>query len=47
MSYFTADNAHMFEQIRSIDYRLDSLDHSTNERFDHVFDYMETYETPN
>lgn len=26
--------------------RLDSLERSTNERFERVFDYMETHETP-
>lgn len=34
MRHFIADNAHMFEQIRSIDHRLDSLEHSTGERFE-------------
>lgn len=47
MRHFIADNAHMFEQIRSIDHRLDSLERSTNERFERVFDYMETHKTPN
>ena len=46
MRHFIADNAHMFEQIRSIDHRLDSLERSTNERFERVFDYMETHKTP-
>ena len=46
MRHFIADNAHMFEQIRSIDHRLDSLERSTDERFERVFDYMGTHETP-
>ncbi len=44
MRHFIADNAHMFEQIRSIDHRLDGLERSTDERFERVFDYMETHE---
>jgi hypothetical protein len=46
MRHFIADNAHMFEQIRSIDHRLDSLEHSTDERFERAFNYMETHEAP-
>lgn len=46
MRHFIADNAHMFEQIRSIDHRLDSLERSIDERFERVFDYMETHEAP-
>ena len=46
MRHFIADNAHMFEQIRSIDHRLDSLERSTDKRFERVFDYMETHEAP-
>ena len=46
MRHFIADNAHMFEQIRSIDHRLDSLKRSTDKRFERVFDYMETHEAP-
>ena len=46
MRHFIADNAHMFEQIRSIDYRLGSLERSTDERFERVFDYMEAHEAP-
>ena len=46
MRHFITDNAHMFEQIRSIDHRLDSLERSTDERFERVFDYMETHEAP-
>ena len=46
MRHFIADNAHMFEQIRSIDHRLDSLERSTDKRFERVFDYMETREAP-
>lgn len=47
MRHFIADNAHMFEQIRSIDHRLNSLERSTDERFDRVFDYMGAHEAPN
>lgn len=46
MWHFIADNAHVFEQIRSIDHRLDSLERSTDRRFERVFDYMEVHETP-
>ena len=46
MRHFITDNAHMFEQIRSIDHRLDSLKRSTDKRFERVFDYMETHEAP-
>mgnify|MGYP000081678099 FL=1 len=34
MRHFIADNAHMFEQIRSIDHRMDSLERSTDKRFE-------------
>lgn len=47
MRHFIVDNAHMFEQIRSIDHRLDSLERSTDERFERVFDCMGAHETPN
>ena len=46
MRHFIADNAHMFEQIRSIDHRLDSLERSTDKRFERVFDCMGAHETP-
>lgn len=46
MRHFIADNAHMFEQIRSIDHRLGSLERSTDERFERVFGYMEAHEAP-
>ena len=46
MRHFIADNAHMFEQIRSIDHRLDSLERSTDERLERVFDYMEAHKAP-
>ncbi len=36
MRHFIADNAHLFEQIRSIGHRLDSLKHSTDERFERI-----------
>jgi len=47
MRHFITSNAVMFEQIRSIDHRLDSLERTTDERFERVFDYMETREAPN
>lgn len=40
MRHFIADSAHMFEQIRSIDHRLGSLERSTDERFERVFDRL-------
>lgn len=46
MRHFIVGNAHMFEQIRSIDHRLDSLERSTDERFERVFDYMGAHEAP-
>lgn len=46
MRHFIADNARMFEQVRSIDRRLDSLERSTGERFERVFDYMGAHEAP-
>ena len=58
MRHFIADNAHLFEQIRAIDrrqvelqaemgHRISDLEHSTDERFERVFDYMGTHEAPN
>jgi hypothetical protein len=51
MRHFIADNAHMFEQIRSVERRqletsaqLAQYQKSTDERFERVFDYMETHE---
>ena len=46
MRHFIADNAHMFEQVRSIDRRLGSLERSTDARFERVFDYMGAHEAP-
>ena len=46
MRHFIADNAHMFEQIRSIDRRLYTLERSTDDRFERIFDYMEAHEAP-
>lgn len=46
MRHFIADNAHMFEQIRSIDQRLYTLERSTDDRFERIFDYMEAHEAP-
>ena len=47
MRHFIADNAHMFEQIRTVELRQLKYQKSTDERFERVFDYMETHEAPN
>lgn len=58
MRHFIADNAHMFEQIRSVnhrqieyqtktDRRLGDIQRSTDERFERIFDYMEAHKEPN
>ena len=58
MRHFITDNAHLFEQIRTIDrrqvelqakmgHRISNLERSTDERFERVFDYMEAHEAPN
>ena len=47
MRHFIADNAHMFEQIRTVELRQLEYQKSTDERFERVFDYMETHEAPN
>lgn len=46
MRHFIADNAHMFEQIRTVELRQLKYQKSTDERFERVFDYMETHEAP-
>lgn len=47
MRHFIADNAHMFEQIRTVELRQLEYQKATDERFERVFDYMETHEAPN
>lgn len=47
MRHFIADNAHMFEQIRTVKLRQLEYQKATDERFERVFDYMETHEAPN
>lgn len=53
MRHFIADNAHMFEQIKSVEQRqietstqLAEYQKTTDERFERVFDYMEAHEEP-
>lgn len=46
MRYFIADNAHMFEQIRSIELKQAEYQKATDERFEKVFDYMGAHEEP-
>lgn len=46
MRYFIADNAHMFEQIRSIELKQAEYQKATDERFEKVFDYMGAHEKP-
>lgn len=47
MRHFIASNAAMFEQIRTIELRQLEYQKTTDERFERVFDYMETHEAPN
>ena len=46
MRHFIASNAAMFEQIRTVELRQLEYQKSTDERFERVFDYMETHEAP-
>lgn len=46
MRRFIASNAAMFEQIRAVELRQLEYQKSTDERFERVFDYMETHEAP-
>ncbi|MGN0071770.1 MAG: ORF6N domain-containing protein [Atopobiaceae bacterium] len=46
MRHFIADNATMFEQIRTVELRQLEYQKSTDERFERVFDYMESHEPP-
>ncbi|MBQ9058414.1 MAG: ORF6N domain-containing protein [Atopobiaceae bacterium] len=46
MRHFIASNAAMFEQIRSVELRQLEYQKTTDERFERVFDYMETHDAP-
>ena len=46
MRHFIASNATMFEQIRAVELRQLEYQRTTDERFERVFDYMETHEAP-
>ena len=46
MRHFIADNAHMFEQVRNVERRQIEYQQKTDERFERVFDYMESHEAP-
>ena len=46
MRHFIASNAVMFDQIRVVELRQLEYQKSTDERFERVFDYVETHEMP-
>ena len=46
MRRFIADNAHMFEQVRDVERRQIEYQQKTDERFERVFDYMESHVAP-
>ncbi|MDJ1650073.1 MULTISPECIES: ORF6N domain-containing protein [Gordonibacter] len=46
MRHFIASNAALFEQIRAVELRQLQYQKTTDERFERVFDYMETHEAP-
>ena len=46
MRHFIADNAHMFEQVRNVERRQIEYQQKTDERFERVFDYMESHVAP-
>ena len=46
MRHFIASNAAMFDQIRAVELRQLEYQKTTDERFERVFDYMETHEAP-
>lgn len=46
MRHFIADNAHMFEQIRTVELRQLEYQKATDERFERVFDYMNAHQAP-
>ena len=46
MRHFVTNNALLFEQVRSIELRQLEYQKTTDERFERVFDYMETFNLP-
>lgn len=46
MRHFIASNAALFEQIRAVELRQLEYQKTADERFERVFDYMETHEAP-
>ncbi len=46
MRHFFASNAAMFEQIRAVELRQLEYQRTADERFERVFDYMETHSAP-
>ncbi|WP_165056346.1 MULTISPECIES: ORF6N domain-containing protein [unclassified Adlercreutzia] len=46
MRHFIAGNAAMFEQVRGVELKLLEYQKTTDERFERVFDYMNTHEAP-
>ncbi|WP_165062325.1 ORF6N domain-containing protein [Adlercreutzia sp. ZJ154] len=46
MRHFIASNAAMFEQVRDVELKLLEYQKTTDERFERVFDYMDTHEAP-
>ena len=46
MRHFIASNAAMLDQIRAVELRQLEYQKTTDERFERVFDYMETHEAP-
>lgn len=46
MRHFIANNAAMFDQIRAVELRQLEYQKSTDERFERVFDYMESHDAP-
>ena len=46
MRHFIASNAAMFERIRAVELRQLEYQRTTDERFERVFDYMDTHDAP-
>lgn len=46
MRHFVASNAVMFEQIRAVELRQLEYQRATDERFERVFDYMDSHDAP-
>ncbi len=46
MRHFVASNAAMFEQIRAVELRQLEYQRTTDERFERVFDHMDTHDAP-